>query len=330
MLILLFYFGRMKSGRPDHAELKYRWIMRYTEAQVTSELLDQPEFNGEPAKIFICSTPRSGSYMLCRYMINAGLGVPHEYFNPVIMREIAPRLDLAKDIEGLKWRSRGLRDRLPFGKPDRTAEINFLTKYYAVLVRKRCQRGIFAAKIHFEDFITVLDNPVGLKLLDGGLFIHIFREDLLKQAISRNFAFATGRWGIDDTVTTAPLASNNLLSVAGVDRELKSLADQDRGWRVFLARNGLSPMTISYEKFCEDPPGFVLAIAGRLGIDSNTLRLDYNEPISPTRNDDPDFPSRSEVMHSYLAAVRQLRGASIAAEPPGDVRVSPPRRETVE
>ena len=60
--------------------------MRYTQTQMTGELLDQPEFTGEPLKIFICSTPRSGSYMLCRYMINAGLGVPHEYFNPNIMR----------------------------------------------------------------------------------------------------------------------------------------------------------------------------------------------------------------------------------------------------
>jgi LPS sulfotransferase NodH len=304
--------------------------MRYTEAQVTSELLDQPEFTGEPAKIFICSTPRSGSYMLCRYMINAGLGVPHEYFNPVIMREIAPRLGLKRDIEGLKWRNRGLRDRLPFGKPDRTAEINFLTKYSRVLVRKRCQRGIFAAKIHFGDFITVLDNPVGLKLLDGGLFIYIFRDDLLKQAISRCFAFATGRWGVDDTVTTAPSPASDVLSVAGVDRELKVLADEDRGWRVFLARNGLSPVTISYEKFCEDPHGFVTAIAQRLGIDPNTLRLDYREPISPARNDEPGFPSRSDVMDRYLAAVRQLRDAPIASERPGNLRVSPPRRETVE
>jgi LPS sulfotransferase NodH len=320
----------MKSGGPDHAELKYRWIMRYTEAQVTSELLDQPEFNGEPSKIFICSTPRSGSYMLCRYMINAGLGVPHEYFNPVIMREIAPRLGLAQDIAGLKWRNRGLRDRLPFGKPDRTAEINFLTKYYAVLVRKRCQRGIFAAKIHFEDFVTVLDNPVGLKLLDGGLFIHIFREDLLKQAISRNFAFATGRWGIDDTVTTAPLPATDLLSVAGVDRELKSMADEDRGWRVFLNRNGLSPMTISYEGLCEDPPRFVATIARRLGVDPDTLRLDYSELASPPRDDDPGLPSKSEVTSRYLAAVRQLRGPPTASERPGNVQVSTVRRETVE
>ena len=48
--------------------------MRYTETQMTSELLDQPRFTGEPTRIFICSTPRSGSYMLCRYMIDANSG----------------------------------------------------------------------------------------------------------------------------------------------------------------------------------------------------------------------------------------------------------------
>src|SRR3954454_14110809 len=98
--------------------------MRYTEAQMTSELLDQPEFTGEPRKIFICSTPRSGSYMLCRFMINAGLGVPHEYFNPVIMREIAPRLGLGKEIERLKWRPRRIIVFLPLGKAERAAEVN--------------------------------------------------------------------------------------------------------------------------------------------------------------------------------------------------------------
>src|SRR2546423_9882733 len=119
--------------------------MRYTEAQVTSELLDQPEFNGTPSKIFICSTPRSGSYMLCRFMINAGLGVPHEYFNPVIMRQIAPRLGLGKKIQRLKWRSSGIRDFLPLGKAERAAEVNFLANYVKSLVPRRCQRGTFAA-----------------------------------------------------------------------------------------------------------------------------------------------------------------------------------------
>src|SRR5579885_4550 len=172
--------------------------MRYTELQMSSALLDQPRHAGDPLKIFICSTPRSGSYMLCRYMINAGLGVPHEYFNPVVMREIAPRLGLGDAVAGLEWRHRSRRDRLPFRLPSRVAEENFLVKYLSALVPIRCQNGVFAAKIHFEQYFIVLDNPVGRRLLDGGLFIHLFREDLLRQAVSRNFSYVTGRWGDDD------------------------------------------------------------------------------------------------------------------------------------
>ena len=183
--------------------------------------------------------------MLCRFMINAGLGVPHEYFNPVIMRQIAPRFGLARDIAGLKWRCRGLRDHLPFGKADRATEVDFLTKYLTALIPKRCQGGIFGAKIHYDQYIRVLDNPVGQRLLNGGLFVHIFREDLLEQAVSRNFAYVTGRWGIDKTVTTPPSARTDLLDVTGIDRELETLADEDRGWRVFFAKNGLFPISIS-------------------------------------------------------------------------------------
>src|SRR5438270_1426931 len=115
--------------------------MRYTEAQLTSELLDQPEFTGEPQKIFICSTPRSGSYMLCRYMVNADIGVPHEYFNPVIMRAIGPRLGVGTEAKRLQWRPRTLRDRLPLPRPDRASEVGFLARYTHALSLRRCQRG---------------------------------------------------------------------------------------------------------------------------------------------------------------------------------------------
>src|SRR5438067_4435859 len=103
--------------------------MRYTQSQLTSEILDQPEFIGEPRKVFICSTPRSGSYMLCRYLINAGLGVPHEYFNPIIMRQIAPRLGLGTESATLTWQRMTIWDRFPFPKRHRAAEIKFLSKY---------------------------------------------------------------------------------------------------------------------------------------------------------------------------------------------------------
>jgi LPS sulfotransferase NodH len=296
--------------------------MHYSEKQMTSEMLDQPIFKDEPIKILICSTPRSGSYMLCRYMINAGLGVPHEYFNPVIMREIAPRLGLEKSVEGLKWRHRSLRDRLPFRMADRIAEIDFLAKYVAALIPRRCQRGIFAAKFHFDQYFKVLDNPVGRRLLDRGLFIHLFREDLLRQTISRNFSYVTGCWGDDGVVTTTPMPQSDLLDVRGIDREMQTLADEDREWRVFLARNGHSLMSISYEQLCKDPSGFIAAIAHRLGIDPGTLRQGYSESEAPSGKVDPALPSKSEVARRYLAAGPQLHGAGTERERPPGTRTS--------
>jgi len=284
--------------------------MRYSEQQVNSELLDQPEFHGEPNKIFICSTPRSGSYMLCRYMINADLGIPHEYFNPINIRQIAPRLGLGASVQRIKWRRRTPLDRLPFGKAARAAEMSFLGEYIAALIPRRCPRGIFAAKIHFDQYLKVLDNPVGRQLLDGGLFIYLYREDLLKQAISTHFAKTTGRWGIDDTAVTIPASRPDFFNVAMIDRTLEELAEQDRGWRVFLGRNSLPAMFNSYENLCRNPADFVAAIASRVGIDPSSLREGYSE-ADASHAEDPAIPSKSEVLRHYLAFNQRVHPADI-------------------
>jgi len=293
--------------------------MRYSEQQMSSDLLDQPPFHGAPRKVFICSTPRSGSYMLCRFMINAGLGVPHEYFNPIVMRQIAPRLGLGSAGERLKWRPPGRRDRLPFAGSARAAEIDFLRRYSDALVPRRCQSGIFAAKIHFEQYVAVLDNPVGRTLLDGALFVYLHREDLLMQAISARFAFATGRWSTDSAVTTTPEPGADLFDRAAIDRIMHMLADSDKGWRMFFARNGIAPVAISYEALRADPFAFVCRLAEQLGCDKAQLPRDYDEP-GPPSGADPVLPDRQAVARHYLAGTRRISAARIAPA----VLLSPP------
>jgi LPS sulfotransferase NodH len=300
--------------------------LRYTELQISSELLDQPEFTDQPKKILICSTPRSGSYLLCRQMINAGLGIPHEYFNPIVMRQMAPRLGLESDIRELTWSPRlelesdigGLtpwprrwKNRLLMRRRRApAAELAFLRKYLSFLLTRRCQSGIFAAKVHFRDYRRTLANPIGAELLKDTLFIQLYREDILKQAVSEHFGQLTGQWGIDDSVTTTPAANPNFLDPGAVDRALNDIADQDRGWRVFFARRGIVPVSISYERLCEDPFSFVEAIARRIGIDPATLRRGYSEAASRSAGD-PALPSKSEVARHYLAAMARRRsGAS--------------------
>jgi LPS sulfotransferase NodH len=289
-------------------------MSRYTELQISSELLDQPQFNGTPQKIIICSTPRSGSYLLCRHMINAGLGVPHEYFNPVVIGQIAPRLGLAESARGLQWWPRGRRDRLGLRRKQRAAEHAFLAKYLQALIPRRCQGRVFAAKIHFRDY-RVLDSPLGHALLDGAVFVHLYREDLLKQAVSEHFAQLTGRWGIDDTVTTPPVARPEFYDAAAVGRILDDISEQDRRWRVFLARRGAAVLSMSYERLCLDPFGAVVAIASRVGIDPAALRHGYAEAAAPPECD-RGLPNKGDVARRFLSAV------AAAQEPPAPDRAA--------
>ena len=285
--------------------------LRYTELQISSELLDQPQFTDQPKKLLICSTPRSGSYLLCRQMINAGLGIPHEYFNPIVMRQMAPRLGFESDIRGLTWWPPGWKDRLFFRRRrGPAAEQAFLSKYLGFLLTRRCQGGIFAAKVHFRDYRRTLDNPIGDELLEDTLFIRLYREDILTQAVSEHFGQLTGRWGIDDSVTTTPAANPNFLDAGAIDRALNDIADQDRNWRVFFARRGIVPVSISYERLCEDPFSFLETIARCLGIDPHTLRRGYSE-TAPRRIGDAAVPSKGAVAHHYVAAMASRRsGAS--------------------
>jgi LPS sulfotransferase NodH len=300
--------------------------LRYTELQISSELLDQAEFTDQPKKILICSTPRSGSYLLCRQMINAGLGIPHEYFNPIVMRQMAPRLGLENDLRGLTWsprlglesdlrrrawwRPRGWKDRLlAHRRRAPAAELAFLRKYLHFLLTRRCQGGIFAAKVHFRDYRKTLANPVGDELLKDTLFIQLYREDMLKQAVSEHFAQLTGQWGIDQSVTTTPAANPNFLDPGAVDRAVNDLADQDRGWRVFFARRGIVPLSISYERLSEDPFSFVELIARGIGLDPARLRRGYSE-TAPGLAGHPALPSKDDVADHYLATMASRRSAA--------------------
>ena len=219
------------------------------------------------------------------------------------MRQMAPRLGLEGDIRGLNWSPNSWKDRLLFRRRRaRAAELAFLRKYLRFLLARRCQGGVFAAKVHFRDFRRTLNNSIGDALLENTLFIQLHREDILKQAVSEHFGQLTGRWGIDDSVTTTPAANPNFFDPGAVDGALNDLADQDRGWRVFFARRGVVPVSISYERLCEDPFSFLEAITRRIGLDPRQLRRDYSETAPPSVSD-PGLPSKDEVARHYLAAI---------------------------
>lgn len=279
--------------------------MPYTERQVASALLDQPEFEGLPQKLFICSSPRSGSNTLCRMLLTAGLGIPHEYFNPVFIPEIAGRFGIdAASLLAAGGRNRVLR--LLRRKLDRDIRIKMTAAYAKALIRYRTQSGVFSCKIQYWQYERLLNNPAGWRMLDGAAFVFLYRKDLLGQAVSAHFARITGRWDFDDAPTTAPEARPNFFDVDRLRFEIRYLAEEDRQWRVFFAENGITPAFVAYEDLCSDPEGVVNRIASVLGKSPGKAPGIPSEryPEDPTK-----LPRKKDVADKFVESVRKLRPA---------------------
>jgi LPS sulfotransferase NodH/glycosyltransferase involved in cell wall biosynthesis len=260
----------------------------YTEQDVNSEAFDQP-VNQVRAKIIICSTPRTGSYLLCRAMIHGGIGIPHEYFNGINARIIGSRFGL----ETLNSHD------LETDGPTKRA-------YIAALLDHRTINGIFAVKIQRGQFRQYFKSFKGLELFKGAHFIYIYREDLLAQAVSLHMSLLTGRWGIDNAVTTRPAGDPQFFNNELIAAHLEELATQDREWRLFFARNAIQPLFLSYEGTKHDLGGALRRVVTSLRLHLPPGDFDYVEPqVSAYRA--PGEPSKLEVRDRFARWLQKQR-----------------------
>jgi LPS sulfotransferase NodH/GT2 family glycosyltransferase len=268
---------------------------RYNEQQVSSELLDRPPCPVR-AKVFVCSTPRTGSYFLCRAMIHHGIGIPHEYFHFLHAATIGPRVGINALRNGwlLKTDS-GVRQ-----------------AYIQEVMNRRTVNGIFSAKVQWWELADFLNNPEGIELFQDGHFLYLYREDLLAQAISLHVSYQTGRWGFDDLVTSEPRSEPNFLDNASINKYLKEISAHDMNWRMFFARNRISPLAVSYESLIADPGSVLRSMVESFSLEISSADFGYTEERSiDTR--DPRVPPISEIKAHFLSAHQRVFQAPQAA-----------------
>jgi LPS sulfotransferase NodH len=256
-----------------------------TESQINSAKFDQPRCPVK-TKLIICSTPRSGSYLLCRALIRHGIGIPHEYFNGINAGVISSRLGLDKvtspelEVDGKERRA-----------------------YIAALLEHRTVKGIFAVKIQGGQFAQYFKSSEGIELFRGARFIYLYREDLLSQAISFHVSLLTGRWGTDDTVATTPSSNPQFFDNDLIASRMNVLAVQDMQWRLFFARNGTSPLVFSYEAIKDDLAGALLKIVTSFALPVLSRDFSYVESVSDSSG---DAPLKSEIRAGFLRANRRI------------------------
>lgn len=236
---------------------------------------DRPRRAEAPARrLVICSTPRSGSYLLCRQMINAGIGLPSEYFRERTLTQLADR-----------WR---------VAPGDDAAYIDELE------ARRTTANGVFAAKLQGHQLEA---HPLArARLLErADVLLLLYRRDLLAQAVSWQISLATGYWSFD--TTPGPSAPNVDLADTGQAMRLAAeLYRENQAWGEMLPKLGGKLLMVPYESFVADQGALLRQIAGELALPADGWSL------PPAERRDSRLPDDIEAARARLLA--QLRAAA--------------------
>jgi LPS sulfotransferase NodH len=242
-----------------------------------------------PATIsyLICTTPRSGSTLLCEMLTETGVaGRPEEYFQqlpatgmPMTPRDYLDGLDpaLIPQLEGgdaAAWVS-------PHYDPRRFAGYRAYVDW--VLREGTTPNGVFAAKIMWPyvaglvsrlyggDSWNMTDAQAALERTFPSLrYVWLRRRDKVRQAVSLWRAIQTWQWRQDVERARSdrrPEPERELrYSFAAIDHLRRRLEASDLTWEVFFETMAADPMIVTYEDFVHAKQETVLAVLRHLSV----------------------------------------------------------------
>jgi LPS sulfotransferase NodH len=241
----------------------------------------------------VCSTPRSGSGLLCRGLASRGLGgVPAEYFN------VNQRAPLSS-----RW---GTGDSLP--------------SYVAALrARRSSPAGVFGTKLHADQLeqlsLEALGPAAGSpapalsaafleRLLPNLRYVRIVRLDVDRQAISLWTALHSGVWSVRDG-PGEPSPAGAPYDFDGIERCRRMIVDGDVYWDRFLRFNELRCVDVVYEQL-------EIAFAETVAAVLSTI---LETAVDPSAIAVPDSRRQSDARSEELLARFTADGAEHRGKP---------------
>jgi LPS sulfotransferase NodH len=227
-------------------------------------------------RYLICSTPRTGSTMLCRALTSTKLaGCPEEYL---------------RHDRIIPWVNRlGLTD------------LNFSFYLGEIEKRRTSANGVFGLKLHYRDFIRFFSSEatrqIGEAWIKQQTVIFFRRRNKLSQAISFFKAVESNIWSVEkndcneDVVTTR----NYNFSPVKISRYLCELIQEDQHWADFLSTLPNGFIEIWYEDMVEDLDGTVKKILGAMNIPTDNLPVIDSQ--TTLQADDINFDLTQKFRH---------------------------------
>ena len=212
----------------------------------------------------ICTSPRSGSTLLCTLLRATGVaGNPESYFHNPSLSE---------------WRTEvGLPAESSAPERDALREV-----FGAVIQEGSLDTGIFGLRLqrHSFDYFTqklaVLypepstDRQRFEAAFGRTLFLHLTREDKVEQAVSYMKAQQSGLWHqAPDGSELERLSPPQELRYDSkqIQAQIDDMQAMDAAWINWFARENIEPLGVTYKALSADPAGVLQTVLARLGLD---------------------------------------------------------------
>lgn len=211
----------------------------------------------------ICTTPRTGSTLLCDLLTSTGeAGTPDSFFS----RKFIPW-----------WAEQ-------WGVPafESLGEPAFSKTYLAAAIHagKGGTRlfGLRLMRDSVDDLNALIDRvdpglPPGRPRFENALgricYIHLFRGDKVGQAVSLVKAEQTGLWHVapDGTeIERLSPPSEPVYEFERLKREVAEIEGYELAWRSWFDEQDIAPLRIAYENLAADPAVVLVRVCVALGI----------------------------------------------------------------
>lgn len=205
----------------------------------------------------ICSSPRTGSTLLCELLSSTGVaGTPHSYFR----------------AQDMAWRAAEWGLSTPYTVSD---YLNALRQFTATA------NGVVGLRVMWgslDGIVSELQLPQGKpdqraqleQALGPMRYIHLERKDLLGQAISLYRAEVSDYWHSTQTQAPRRTASYNFDEIA---RRIDSLRRDNAAWRQWFQEHGMIPFSLSYEELDANPIQSTEKLLQYLELDYDVSRI---------------------------------------------------------
>ena len=233
----------------------------------------------------ICSTPRSGSTLLCEALRSTGLaGRPEEYYQqrkktslPRRPREYFEGTETAEIVEILGDRTRVDDELVEF---DWRRFENYSDYLAWTIEQGTTPNGVFGAKVmwgYFNGFVSGLQELPGKadmpradllpSVFPNLKYVCVTRNDRVSQAVSLWKALQSWTWRRDDN--DGHIVQGDLrYSFDAIDHLASAIADEETAWHGYFAEAGVEPYAVVYEHFQNNYEEVALEILDYVGIDS--------------------------------------------------------------